>query len=430
MNKLELFVAGCKAERWRWRTWRASLFAVTSLNLPDEDLEKYDIDYREDGAVWWTGTGWEKVEDHNEFEALYDNRALANFPADSIPSNKEPIQTTYGRMLYNWCVLYYAFGSKIPFQHKATQKSIVKLFTVNAVDDDYVAPEGSSEVYYTASEISRFVQASNEITSICSMISPTGTDKSLTTDPRVPQRRAELLEEYKDKLTPSNITHIQNELIAMDKAWLKNDDASDFYLSGSAYNIKRKKLFLMHGIEASFQENGKFDFIPTSLSEGGDLDQITAKNNSIREGSFDRGNDTAFGGAKVVFLQRIHQNTTVQEGDCGTPLVQPKLLQEYNKHQYLGMNIMVDGKVTPLTEQVVSENLGKVVMLRRPILCKGINNSSSYCASCTSLRMAKTPRAIISEIAAVASNIMSAYMASMHGTELAVARYNFKLHIK
>lgn len=426
MNRLELFVAGCKAERWRWRTWRASLFAVTTVN-PNEDREMYDIDYRPEGAVWWNGNSWEKVDDHSEFEALYDNRALANFPADSIPNNPEPIQTTYGRMLYNWMVICYAFGKKIPFQHNTTQKKVTKLFSTNIVDDDFEPEANDTNTYFTATEVSRFVQASNEIVSICSYISPTGTDKSLTTDPNVKKRREELLKQYEGQMTPANITHIQNELIAMDKKWLAGDDASDFYLSGSAYTVKRKKMFLMHGIEASFQEGSNFDFIPTSLSEGGDLEKITAKNNSIREGSFDRGNDTALGGAKVVFLQRIYQNTKITDDDCGA-MAQPKLITEYNKRHYIGMNIMVDGKVIPFTEAVADANMGKVVQLRRPILCK--NSAPNYCAACTSSKLAQTPRAIISDIAAVASNIMLAFMSSMHGNELAVSRFNFKNHIK
>lgn len=426
MNKLDLFIAGCKSERWRWRTWRSSLFAVTSMQ-GITDLHKYDIDYRADGVYWYNGDEWELVEDHNGFEALYDNRALANFPANSVPNHPEPIQTTYGRMLFNWTVICFAFGDKIPFVHKASQKDIVKSFASSVVDDDFIAEANDTTTYFKASEVSRFVQASNEITSLCGYISPTGTDKSMTTDPRIPALRAKLLKEYEGRLTPANITHIQNQLIAMDKAWLADDDAADFYLSGSAYSVKRKKMFLMHGIEASFQDGANFDFIPSSLSEGADLSKLTAKNNSIREGSYDRGNDTALGGAKVVFLQRIHQNTQVLDTDCGA-LAQPKLITPYNQYHYIGMNIVKDGKVISFTEELAKASMGKVVNLRRPILCKC--PPPNYCACCTSLKLAKAPKAIISNIAAVASNIMLAFMSSMHGNELAVARYDFRTHIK
>lgn len=427
MNRLELFVEGCRAGRWRWRTWRASLFAVSVMPETGKH-ERYDITYRADGAYWWTGDAWEKVDDHNEFSALYDNRELANFPANSVPNHPEPIQTTYGRMLFNHMVVCFAFGSKIPFFHKGMPKAIVAQFVDKVIDDDAPEPTDGSQ-FFRASEVARFVQALNEITSICGIISPTGTDKSLTTDPRIPKLRAALMTKYKDDMTPANITHMQNELIAVDKEWLKDDDAADFYLGGSAYSVKRKKMFLMHGMESAFQEGGNFDFIEKSLSEGGDLTKLSAKNNSTREGSFDRGSDTAHGGEKVVFLQRIHQNTSVHEGDCGA-MSQPKLITEYNKRHYVGMNIMVDGKVTPFTKALADANLGKVVQLRRPILCKGLGTQTTYCASCTSLMLAKNPRRIISLIATVASNIMLAFMSSMHGNELAVSRYNFKNHIK
>lgn len=427
MNKLELFVAGCKEGRWRWRSWRSSLFTITALPANTKP-ELYDIDYKPTGAVFWNGTDWEKVEDHNDFSELYDNRALANFPADSVPNHPEPIQTTYGRMLFNHMVICYAFGTKIPFQHKVGPKDVVKLFVSDVVDGDFQPEEGDTKTYFYPSEVERFVQAMNEVTSLCPNISPTGTDRSLTTDPRVVELRNKLLAEFKDKLTPTNITHIQNELIKMDKQWLKDDDAVDFYLSGKAYNVCRKKMFLMHGIEASFQEGGNFDLIETSLSEGGDLTKITAKNNSIREGSYDRGNDTALGGEKVVFLQRIHQNTRINPGDCGTKLTEPRRLTESDWKNYVGMNIMLNGEVTPLTESLAKASIGKVVFLRRPILCKG--DATNFCAACSSLVLSKRPRAIISEIASVASNIMAAYMSSMHGNELAVARYDFRTHIK
>lgn len=438
MKKLELFILGCKAERWKWRSWRISLFSVAELplagNVVDLEVEfsphepePYDINYLEDGAYWYNGETkeWEKVEDSVPGEPLYDNRGLAKFPADSIPNHPEPIETTYGRMLFNWLVMVYAFGTKLPFQEKTTSKAIVKLFCERVLDDDETPPD--DKTYFTASEVQRFVKAMYELPSLCQYITPTGTEKTLTTHPDMIKRRTELLEQYKDNLTPANIAAIQNELIALDKEWLKDDEAMDYYLSGKAFSVKRKKMFVMHGIEASFQEDGQFTLIPTSLNEGGDLTNMVAKNNSIREGSYDRGADTAKGGEKVTFLQRVYQNTKIIPGDCGTKLTYKFMITAQNAHAYYGLNMVVGTKLVVLTPEIAKENFGKVIAIRRPLLCRA--SHTDYCECCTGPSLAKSPRGVASEIAAVGSDIMYAFMQSMHGTELSVAHFDFNIHL-
>lgn len=439
MKKLDLFIAGCKAGRWKWRSWRISLFSVAELPLVGSEMavdveftphepEPFDINYTEEGTFWYNGESgqWEPVEDAVAGEALYDNRGLADFPADSIPNHPEPITTTYGRMLFNWLVMVYAFGNKLPFQEKATSKGIVKLFCERVLDDDEEPPK-DGKTYFTATEVQRFVKAMYELPSLCQYITPTGTEKTLTTHPDMVKRRTELLEKYKDNLTPANIAAIQNELIALDKEWLKDDEAMDYYLSGKAFSVKRKKMFVMHGIEASFQEDGKFTLIPTSLNEGGDLKNMVAKNNSIREGSYDRGADTAKGGEKVTFLQRVYQNTKIIPGDCGTKLTYKFIITEHNAHAYLGLNMVDAGKLVVLTPDLAKANYGKMIAIRRPLLCQA--SHTDYCECCTGPSLAKSPRGVASEIAAVGSDIMYAFMQSMHGTELAVAHFDFNTHL-
>lgn len=423
MKRLDLFILGMKHERWRYRLWRNSLFCVTGLPSGHDPLP-YDLDYLPTGVVYFDPdtNKWEPVEDGQVDEALYNDRELAAFPAGSVPNHPDSIQTTYGRMLFNWMVVCYAFGTKIPFQHKVKPYDIVKQFVNDVVDEDADVPE--DQRCFRPSEVERFIQALFEITSLCSYITPTGSVKTLSTHPDMIKERERLFKEHASKLhDPATITEIQNKLVDMDKAWLKGDDAEDYYISNSSYSVKRKKMFVMHGIEASFQSPGKFDLIPTSLSEGWDMSKLPAKYNAIREGSFDRGHDTALGGEKVTFLQRVYQNTKIIEGDCGTPLVDRRVLTKQNYQAYKGMNIMLDGKPVELTDQVAQAHIGKVVALRRPILCQA--PLTDFCSVCTTRALAKNPRAIAAEIAAVGSGIMLAFMSSMHGVELAVAHYDF-----
>ena len=130
MNRHELFIAGCKAGRWRWRSWRISLFSVTKLPLelpPDLDEEEveifsiyepeqYDIDYRADGVYWFDKEGgqWNKLEGEDPTKPLYNDRELAKFPALTCVNQPQELETTYGRMLYNFLVITYAFGDRYP----------------------------------------------------------------------------------------------------------------------------------------------------------------------------------------------------------------------------------------------------------------------------------------------------------------------------
>ena len=179
----------------------------------------------------------------------------------------------------------------------------------------------------------------------------------------------------------------------------------------------------MGGIESSFQKPGEFALVQKSLNEGMDMDNIPALYNSIREGSFDRGHDTALGGEKVTFLQRIYQNTKIIAGDCGTQLVDYRYLDKRIATLFIGFNIMENGKPVELTHQNINDYVGKMVKLRRPILCQA--PLTDFCSVCAGRALAKNPRAVAAEIAAVGSAIMGAFMSSMHGIELAVAHYDF-----
>ena len=423
MKRLELFVLACKAERWKWRLWRNSIFTVTQLP-EDHDPEPYDINYLADRVVYFepsTNT-WETIEDASPERPVVSNRELAKFPANSVPNHPEPIETTYGRMLFNHMVVCYAFGDKIPFQHKAKPYDVVNMIVRDMVDEDTEVPEG--KVVYRPSELQRYIQALFELSSLCTYLTPTGSAKTLTTHPDMIATRERLFAENKDRLhDPAVITEIQNKLIELDKEWLKGDNAMDYYIDKKSFTVKRKKLFVMHGIENAFEEGNNFTLIGKSLAEGWDMDNIPANINAIRQGSFDRGHDTALGGEKVTFLQRIYQNTKIIPGDCGTKLVDRRLLTKFNYKVYLGMNIMVNDQPVELTSENIQQYIGKVVALRRPILCQAA--MTDFCSVCTTRALAKNSRAIAAEIAAVGSGIMLAFMSSMHGNELAVSHYDF-----
>lgn len=436
MNKHDFFVEACKAHRWKWRAWRISIFAVTRRQPPiegalpsiDDELETYDLDYRRDGTYWYSKEldTWSPLEDAVPLKPLFAAATLADFKEGDIPLSGAPAQTTYGRMLFNWLVIYYAFGTKIPFQHRIKPTDLVKVFAPHTVHERAEVDDESK--IFRPSEIGRYVQALFELPSLTPYLTPTGSEKILRTHPDMAKLRAKLIKEAGDRINdPVVITEIQNKLIALDKEWLATDEARLYYLSGKDYSIKRKKMFVMHGIEGAFSEKGEFTFIPKSLDEGWDMNNLPAINNAIREGSYDRGVDTALGGEKVTFLQRIYQNAKVIPGDCGTKIVDRRVLRRSNYKIYIGFNMVTPNGLVRLTNDNAESYIGKIVSLRRPILCK--SPYMDFCEQCATVELARSPRAVASEISAIGSEIMGAFMSSMHGVELAVSEYSIEEHI-
>ncbi len=432
-SALNMFIRAMKSEAWRRRAWRISIFTVSRRN-PNDEVEPFDLDYRQDGTYFFDPDiqGWTMLTGVKPMTPAYNYRGLANFPALTVPNMPTDMQTTYGRVLFNGMVLGYAFGDKIPFFHKGSAKDIVRMFSSRVVDEDAEdLPEGNGPIKATfrPSEVSRLIEGLFELTSMTPYVTTTGGDESLGTDPNMAAHREYLFEKYKDKLDdPATITMIQNELVEMDKKRHVGTDSELFFIDNKSYSVKRKKLFCMHGIENAFEEGTNYTLIKPSLAEGWDMNNLVAKFNSTREGSFNRGHDTALGGEKVTFLQRIYQNARVNNHDCGTKRRDVVFLTKELADTYIGLNMDIDGTLVPLTKDNVKDCVGKVIRFRRPILCEQYPKMD-FCECCAGSELSKSPRAVASEISTIGSNIMYAFMGAMHGIELAVAEYDFNIHI-
>ena len=419
MDRLSFFIAGCKAERWRWRTWRIAIFCVTREPPKKHLLENYDIDYRADGTYYYHDGEWVRFTDAVPMKPLFRAREGFDFPADSIPIRTEAFRTTVGRMLFNWMVNYYSLGNKAQWIDKTTAKKYSKTIAGRTVDDDAVVED--DKVVYRAHEVAKVVKSLHAIPSICPYISPTAGQKSLKTHPDAYKVRDKMLAETPNP-TPARIVEIQDKMIEMDKEWLGEEMA--FYIEDKSVSVKRKKLYMMQGLNSAFSDTEEPTFIPTSLSEGYRPDDTVAVNNEIREGSFDRGHETAIGGEKVTFFQRVSQNNEVYEGDCGTTITEPYIIDN-DYDVYVGLNMTSGGKLSEFTSEYAQANMGKLVQLRRPIYCKSAV-AHKYCSACTSAVLAKSPRLISAQIVALASTIMYAYMSSMHGNKMYTEDYIFE----
>lgn len=429
MKKLDLFILACKAERWRWRSWISMIFNITQLP-DDHQPEPYDLKYAKDGVYYYDPNmrDWALVEDGKAGEPLYNFRWAEDFPADFFPNVQGGIRTTYGRAIYNWMCIIYPFGDKIEFINKqVTSKTAVPMFAPLVVDDITDIKAGDRLIH--AKHVEEHLSALSQVMTLAPLITPTGTFRTLLASEDVRKYIKEAIAAKGDKLTRQDLVEIQNKAVEMDKEYLREDGESlDFYISGTTLKVRRFKQLYMFGAIDAFHEDGKFDLITESLDEGVPVAKLPAFFNDARQGSYDRGLDTAKGGYGVSNYMQITQNLRViPDSDCGTKIVQHLLLDEPGYKAYAlgaGFYKMVNGKPV----DIVKEDIGKIIAMRRPLVCN--HKPPTYCAICSGKQLAASERRVASDTTKIQSDIMYGFMSAMHGNVAETAEFDINLHLR
>lgn len=205
----------------------------------------------------------------------------------------------------------------------------------------------------------------------------------------------------------------------MDREWIKGDASEGFFLGDKVYNTARKRMFLIHGPEAGFNEGGNAELVVNSLDEGWDITKMPAMVNSLRAGSYYRGALTALGGESVKFFLRVFQNTYISEQDCGVKFGKIITLDKDNAGDLEGMYQIDKGALKKLTPELLKSLVGKKIMVRSPQYCQTAH--SDFCATCMGDKNSENPNGLGSAASDVGSLFMSIMMASAHAKELKTA---------
>ena len=322
-------------------------------------------------------------------------------------SGKDPLKTTIGRVYINFLLLCEPFGNKVPFINEPIQGHLE-----NILKDLILTGEVNSE------QVNHYVMNLNFIGNSPELVAPNLTLKSLTTDPRVPSKRKELLEKYGEKIKEGDsiaMSEVESNLIKMDKDWLKDDLSMRYFKvdEEKMFNDVRKKLLLVHGSVKKFGDPGNFDFIPTSLEEGYKQKTFAETANEIRDGSYSRARETAKGGEQSKTLLRVFQNTRITEKNCGSTDYLKVKVGPHNSKEYLYRNF---NKGHNKLEEVTTENYksleGKTIEFRSPLFC---HTKNGYCDTCMGRLFENIgQKAIATSANEIGSTILSLSMKSMH----------------
>ena len=326
--------------------------------------------------------------------------------------------TTLGRWLENMYAYQFPTDFKVyPYYNSVMDpKDIVKRYTKTLLDKKITVKSYKSFV-------DNFFFL-NHITEICV---PGLTERSLMTNPKVAEVKKKFIAEHKDQMhDPLVIKQLEDELVALDKEWLgKGTDHEDpsvtFFdgLGNKSYNMHRKKLFLTTGGIPAFDAVGKYDFIENSLDEGWTIKAIPSLANEARKGSYERGVETAKGGAETKLVMRVFQDLAISVDDCGTKrTIKLDFANTCNIKDFIGRTIRVGGADILLTEDNIAKYDGKVLDVYSPLTCEA---KDDLCFKCCGQRARDLYSKIIGvQVVNITSKFMQTAMKNMHGTELKI----------
>ena len=376
---------------------------------------------------------WVEIEDYKPNEPLFlYNEAIMINPGEVLNNpSQEAIETSVGLLIMNVAMLIYPFGNKIPYINKKfNAKDIEKHVAPRLTDDPDIngddIPNSKDPNVIHANEYLKFTEGALWLTNFTQVCVPGVTRKALLPPPDAEKRLEELLKEHEGQLDdPTTIVKIMDELIAMDKDYLKGDRSMGFLVNPNKdFNIVRSRLFLTHGYGMNFKENGGIDYIPQPLTKGTDLSKLPEYTNISRAGTFSRAAETMLGGVAVKELLRASNNLKMDGDDCGSQLGLATLITEKNKNYYVGFSGFINGKTTLLTKELLESKVGTIISIRNPAFCK--TSGTGYCRTCCGPNLARHPTGLSSAISALGSAFMYLMMKAMHGKVAAVKKVNYK----
>lgn len=409
--------------------WVFALFTVVRGlgEQPIKDPYDYMINQQDGKYVFWLENQWVPIEDSPPItQPLYrvEEGILLQSQADLIQpcTVPFPFTTRVGTLFTNYYCLVSAFGDKIVYQNgKISISKLEEMIAPRIINPDEDKPDG-----LLPADVKKFSSACQSMAGFSSIASPSASEYTVQPAPGIDEFKAQLLEKYKDQLNdPAIIAIIDKALVDYDKAFQAQDPEGGFYMSGKAFDVSRKKLFSMHGLEQPEVSGGKATLITNSLSEGWDVTKLPAMNDSLRDGSFNRGALTALGGESVKFIFRIFATTKATEDDCGSTVGVPYLLTERIAKRFEGHTLILkNGQQVLLDKTNMSNYLNQPVMIRTPATCK--TGYANFCYKCLGEKLRMSGNSLAALASDVGSAMMYVFMKKMHGTSLKTAKWNIE----
>lgn len=305
---------------------------------------------------------------------------IENYPA-SDTVKREPIVTTYGRYLANYRVFCDTFkhnqndvlDKELLYKNEYWKIGKIETALADLLVDDRISVE----------ECSTYIDNGYALGAFGEIVGTTFSRKSLIPSEAILKRRDELIHEHRRELKdPRVMAIIENELINMDKAYMKGDPSMDFLgQSGKNFSLRRKKQFILGGMVGAFgEQKGKYHFLTKSHAESMDADDFAIKVNDARSGFYNRAVETQVGGLDAKWMMYVFQNCKIIEEDCQSKQYLETTIFPGMESAYLGQYVLTaKGTLVPLSKENIKDYIGKPIKLRSMMYCK---TKYGYCRTC------------------------------------------------
>jgi hypothetical protein len=433
VHKREVFSQAMKAGLFKKLAWLIGAFSMVTDDAQRWEADKYAwriVQLTSGNYVVLPDETLALIEDAPRGVPVFDFNDEVEVTPEDIPNCKQALTSTYGNWFTNWLVLVTPFGTKIDYMEgDITPPRIEAILLKNFWDNPKSKLEEKPDRFYVR-EYEVYVRAVFFLTGLTQLCVWAATRKTLLPAPGIRELRDKLIEENKDHLNElATIAKIDSELVKHDLAYLKGDPGMNFLRGGKAIDVVRKKKFAMVGAETGLDENTVYGtLIKSSLTEGWEIDKFPIMNDTLRAGSFNRGAQTQLGGVSVKWLLRASSNMNIAGDDCGSKKGISFAVTEKNKIHLVGFTLTDGKKDTKIASvEEAGAYLGQIVAVRSPMYCRLLY--TDFCKTCLGDRLSVNLDGLSIAMSEYGSQILSMFLAAMHGKKLATARMDYKTAI-
>ena len=351
---------------------------------------------------------------------------FANFPIivkkGQLESVFEDTKTTVGRYIFNLKAINPVFHERVPyFNDVITKKSMGKFH--QKITDMLIADT------ITPYEYGEWQRRVEWFDNLAEALTP-GYPLSMTELPApIKKEYDRLLKEHHECIEKNDvigyITNIETPIVKFAKEWyMKNEpEAMAIFLAAGKPSFENnfKNMFLAVGPILDIA-TGKFRISTRSYSDGISPKEYELYTNASITGSYKRGFETQFGGAKTKEFTNSFQSVKVIEDDCHTEHYVIFDTTDENKQHLVNSFIKSKNGYMKVTHDNVDKLVGHRVLLRSPVLCATKKGFCSICAGDLFTKLGM--KNVGTSLTRLPNNFLNGALKNMHDSTVSVNRYN------
>lgn len=398
-------------------SWYYYAFAIPVLKDENfDEVENLHLYTKADGIyAKIDGVGY-RIKEYKQDEPLFRVEDPIKLEKGFLPSIKEPIETTVGRLILN-AVTFENVYDNVSYINKslADTDTYESAFVDRMIENDEPRRPNTITVneYIDGMDHLGFFEALGDV------LVTTTTTKTITKAPGIDEYRAKLLKEFGDKInTPVGLVEFENLVAAYDREYLKDDVAYDTVFARKTKTARMK----MHGVFGTgttfVDDPDTSSLILNSIEDGMDITPagLVKYFNDARAASFYRGDKTALGGYTYELLQKSLAGMRISSEPCKTTRGEIKLMTDQEVNYAVGRYYKHANSWKLIRSKEEANSLrNTTIEMRSPLYCKAGGND--YCYACISVAYKDNPNGISNIAAMISASILGMFMKFMHAVK-------------